>query len=174
MAFYLIARETIIEGNEAVGSSVISGGGGYNFAQHLYHGNNRVRNIRGNDREVMTYDGEDGVYHGHPTSINATHVVTPECPGRPDSRFPGNNVTGSQIVVVDGIGVGQYRRVVDAFMPTEGPCWFALDKPFEGMNNAPVINVTVAIAAFTGQNIFDRDTFEDCGPFQVSETCLCV
>lgn len=52
MAFYLIARESIIEGNDAVGSSAISGGGGYNFAQHLYHGNNRIRNIRGNDREV--------------------------------------------------------------------------------------------------------------------------
>ena len=35
MAFYLIARQAIIEGNDATGSSVISMGGGYNFAQHL-------------------------------------------------------------------------------------------------------------------------------------------
>jgi hypothetical protein len=59
MAFYLIARESIIEGNDAAGSSVISGGGGYNFAQHLYHGNNRIRNIHGNDREVMTVTDQD-------------------------------------------------------------------------------------------------------------------
>ena len=53
--------QTIIEGNDVTGSSVISGGGGYNFAQNMYHAKNRIRLIRGNDREVMTFDGADNV-----------------------------------------------------------------------------------------------------------------
>ena len=89
-----------------------------------------MRNIRGNDREVMTYDGEDGVFHGSPSSFNATHVMTTSCPGRPDSRFVGNTVAGSQILVVAGPGTGQHRRIVDAHMPdgVDGACWFAIDK----------------------------------------------
>ena len=168
MAFYLIPRESIIEGNDATGSSVISGGGGYNFAQHLYHGNNRIRNIHGNDREVMTFDGEDNVYYGTATEWNETHVITPNCPGRPDSRFPDAlfSVAGSQLMIVDGPGTGQYRRVITGDMPTSGQCFFAIDKPFDGLNNVPLGNITFVVAAFTGRNIFDRNTFEDGGPFQ--------
>ena len=187
-AFYLIPRESIIEGNDATGSSVISGGGGYNFAQHLYHANNRIRNIRGNDREVMTFDGEDNVFYGTASMWNDTHVITPDCPGRPDSRYAGNNAAGSQIMIVDGPGTGQYRRVVAADMPPVSPasgeagvsgqdvtkrtaaqtreCMFELDKPFVGLENIPLSNITITIAAFTGLNIFDRNTFEDGGPFQ--------
>lgn len=123
----------------------------------------------------MTFDGEDGVYHGTVASVNTTHLVTPDCPGRPDSRFAGpvvdvNPVVGSQIVIVDGIGTGQLRRVVNASMPPEGACWFLLDKPFQGLDGVDPQNITIAILAFTGENIFERDTFEDCGPFQVMST----
>lgn len=51
MSFYLIPRQTIVEGNDVTGSSVMAAGGGYNFAQHLFMGENRVRFVRGNDRE---------------------------------------------------------------------------------------------------------------------------
>ena len=64
--WYLIARQTIIEDNNATGSSPIAGGNGFNFAQHLYLARNDVRNVRGNDREVMTYDAEGAQYVKEP------------------------------------------------------------------------------------------------------------
>jgi hypothetical protein len=36
----------------------------------------------------------------------------------------------------------------------------------EGLEGVPVENITIVITSFTGRNIFDRDTFEDGGPFQ--------
>ena len=47
-----------------------------------------------------------------------------------------------------------------------------LDKPFHGLEGVALANITLVVAAFTGLNIFDRNTFEDCGPFQFCEPQL--
>eukprot|EP01051_Picozoa_sp_SAG22_P003654 SAG22_NODE_181_length_16048_cov_157.464418_4_plen_365_part_00 len=173
MSFYLIPRQTILEGNDVTGSSVMAGGGGYNFAQHLFMGENRVRFVRGNDREVMTYDGKDAVYYGAPLTINATHVVAPFCAGRADSRFEGNTMAGGQIMIVGGIaGVGQYRRVTAAGCnqtwgcKDTNDCWWKLDQPFVALDGVRMQNITIIVTSFTGRSIFHRNDFEDTGHFQ--------
>ena len=120
----------------------------------------------------MTFDGEDNVFYGSALQWNQTHVVTPECPGRPDSRFADNTAAGSQLLIVDGPGTGQYRRVVAADMPATGQCSFELDKPFVGLDDIPISNISIVVAAFTGRNIFDRNTFEDGGAFQFCASAL--
>ena len=112
------------------------------------------------------------MFYGSALQWNQTHVVTPECPGRPDSRFADNTAAGSQLLIVDGPGTGQYRRVVAADMPATGQCSFELDKPFVGLDDIPISNISIVVAAFTGRNIFDRNTFEDGGPFQFCASAL--
>ena len=173
MSFYLIPRQTILEGNDVTGSSVMAAGGGYNFAQHLFMGENRVRFVRGNDREVMTYDGSDAVYYGTPLTVNATHVVAPFCAGRADSRYEGNTMAGGQIMIVGGIaGVGQYRRVTEAGCnqtlgcKDTNDCWWKLDRPFAALDGVRPQNITIIVTSFTGRSIFHRNDFEDTGHFQ--------
>ena len=108
----------------------------------------------------MTFDGEDNVFYGTALQWNQTHVVTPDCPGRPDSRFGDNTAAGSQLLITDGPGTGQYRRVVAADMPPTGQCSFELDKPFVGLENIPLSNIcaqqlchaAIVMATFTSRN----------------------
>ena len=177
--WYMIARQTIIEGNNATGSSPIAGGNGFNFAQHLYLARNTVRNVRGNDREVMTYDAEGAQYTGPPTLINATHVVSPNCPGRMDSRFDLANAfnsapRGGVIAILDGPGAGLYRRVIGwgaTGAPTNydtAPCWWAINRPFpDALGGANMSAMVMVVTFFAGRSLFVDNTFTDTGHFQL-------
>eukprot|EP01043_Picozoa_sp_COSAG02_P025488 COSAG02_NODE_1435_length_12610_cov_7.021181_2_plen_950_part_00 len=181
-AFSLIARQAIVEGNDAVGSSITSGSTYFAFSQQLFFGGNRIRHVRGSDREAFATDGADTVYYGAPSTLNATHVTAPSCPGIADSRFEGNTVAGSQIMVVAGPGTGQYRRVVrygrgesdsyssDSMVIAQRNCWWELDKPFEGLAGASNRNITIVVAAFTGRNLLIGNTLEDAGPILLYHT----
>lgn len=112
-------------------------------------------------------------YYGQPTALTPTHLTTPDCPGRPDSRFdtdtaaaggPEAQLVGSQIMIVAGPGTGQNRRVVTASTPLAGRCVFELDKPFVGLDGVPLANITLVITAFTGRSLFIDEVLEDCGP----------
>ena len=168
-----------LQGNNATGSSPIAGGNGFNFAQHLYLARNDVRNVRGNDREVMTYDAEGAQYAGPPTLINATHVVSPNCPGRMDSRFDPTNAfnsapRGGVIAILDGPGAGLYRRVVGwgaTGAPTNydtAPCWWAIDRPFpDALGAANTSAMSMVVTFFAGRSLFVGNTFADTGHFQL-------
>ena len=87
-------------------------GGGY--AQHIWWGNNEIRNVWGNDREVLTYDNRGNQYFGavRGTSSRGTNISTF---GRGAGFGNGNgyDVRGGALVVVNGTGAGQIRRILD-------------------------------------------------------------
>ena len=87
-------------------------GGGY--AQHIWWGNNEIRNVWGNDREVLTYDNRGNQYFGavRGTSFRGTNISTF---GRGAGFGNGNgyDVRGGALVVVNGTGAGQIRRILD-------------------------------------------------------------
>ena len=178
--FYMIARQTIIEDNNATGSSIIAGGNGLNFAQHIYFSRNDIRNVRGNDREVMTYDAEGAQYAGAPLTINATHVTTPNCPGRMDSRFRDTNnynsaPEGGVIAILDGPGAGLHRRIVEwgatgaPINYDSKPCWWRIDQPFPSAltSRTNLSAVTLVVTFFAGRSVFASNTFSDTGHFQL-------
>lgn len=180
MPFYLEPHEVIIDGNTAVGSSVVAGGNGLNFCQHLFMGNNNIRNVHGNDREVMTLDAEESQFIGSPSFINASHIVAPNCLGRFDMRYEptdayGNSPGGGLMMILDGPGAGLHRRVVQYAMSVPGafdkPCAWTLDRPLPGDFIASLGGnfsaVTIAITLYAGRSVFVNNTFSDAGPFQL-------
>jgi hypothetical protein len=176
--FYVEALETTIEGNICTGSSETAGGNGFNFAQHVFLHNNTVINVRANDREVMTYDAEGVQYFGAPTSINGTVLTAPNCPGILGARFqlprseapgtlPVSNPRGGLLLIAEGPGAGQYRRIVEwgatGDVDTE-PCWWRLDRPFGGSFSAEdVAAMRITVTFFQGESIFTDNRFEDTG-----------
>ena len=73
---------------------------------------------------------------------------------------------GKAVVLSNGTGAGQYRRVVDWDWDTapNGKSWWVLDKPFTALEMAD--NVQVEITTFRGNNIFHNNHYEDTGVFQ--------
>eukprot|EP01052_Picozoa_sp_SAG31_P031527 SAG31_NODE_3349_length_4375_cov_7.496024_2_plen_885_part_00 len=182
MCFYLEALETTIEHNICSGSSETAGGNGLNFAQHVYFHNNTVLHVRNNDREVMTYDAEGVQFFGTPSALNRTLLRAPHCPGILGARFelpkseavgtlPVSNPRGGMVLILDGPGAGQYRRVVDwgaAGDVDSEPCWWQLNRPFGGsFSEADVAQMQIAVTFFQGESIFTNNRFEDTGHFQL-------
>jgi hypothetical protein len=183
IAFYIVNRQTIIEDNDNVGSSVMSAGYALHYAQHLYMARNRVRFVRGNDRYMMTLDGTGSHFYGTPLSINETHVVAPNCPYRIDAHFAEDiGVTaagsynnpqspmGALLIITDGPGAGQHRRVVDwghAGNIDSEPCWWRLNRPFEGLLDDEIPRITLVVTIFAGRLIFEENNFQDAGRFSL-------
>lgn len=181
MCFYMEALETTIEHNVCSGSSETAGGNGLNFAQHIFFNNNTVLHVRNNDREVMTLDAEGVQYFGSPTALDGSKLTAPNCPGILDARFelprseasgvlPVTNPRGGMVIITDGPGAGQYRRIVDWGATGDvdvDPCWWQLDHPFDGQfGESDLASMTVTVTFFQGESIFTQNRFEDTGHFQ--------
>lgn len=164
--------ETTIEHNICSGSSETAGGNGLNFAQHVLFNNNTVLHVRSNDREVMTFDAEGVQYFGPPSALNGTRLTAPNCPGILGARFelprseapgvlPVTNPRGGLVLITDGPGAGQYRRIVNwrasGDVDTE-PCWWQLDSPFGGSfaeADLAAMKITVTFFQVTMANKYD-------------------
>jgi hypothetical protein len=76
-------------------------GGGY--AQHVFWGQNTIRNVWGNDREVMTFDNRGNQFFGPVASVGSggTNITTS---GRGATTGNGNgyDVRGGALVVING------------------------------------------------------------------------
>lgn len=106
------ARDVIFESNHmtgvsltAYGSNIDTYGGGY--AQHNFMSNNTYEMVWGNDREITTYDNAGGCYMGpirffQSGSLNLTGSGTAQ----------SSECSGGGLVVLNGTGRGQVRRVV--------------------------------------------------------------
>lgn len=165
--------QIIYERNINTGISVISMGqsvgtgpdGGY--AQNIYHSDNVIRLVNGNDKEVITFDDAGGSFWGTLASVNFTTLITSQ-----DCRSAGDDKAGAwlggSVVVVNGTGVGQIRRIVEQGIGPEptnpnNRTW-VVNQPFD---IPPLGNTTfVQIMPYRGQNIFIGDQFEDGGAFQ--------
>lgn len=79
------------------------------YCQHVYHAHNHFQHVYAGDREAMTTDPVTGDYFGGAfvDSSGGVELTLRDGIGAAD---PSN--VGGAVSVLDGTGVGQYRRVV--------------------------------------------------------------
>ena len=120
-----------MEDNRISGISMSAGGNNiatYNggYAQHIMMMNNSIDNVWGGDREEMTYDNAGGAFFGRLShSSSASPVVTAAGDRIPLNRTGTTNsangggwvLEGGALVVLNGSGAGQIRRLVPAPTP---------------------------------------------------------
>ena len=170
-------HQLIYEGNTCTGNSPMAGGNNIatysgDATHHLYLAGNVYRQAYGNDRETMTFDDFGSAYYGSYTNI------TLESDGTAILKTPGGNrstVGGAKkndvvnydkaIVIVNGSGAGQYRRVTEWKWENnpDGESTWHMHRPFD-VDPEPTALVT--IMTFRGENIFFQNTHEDSGAFQ--------
>ena len=143
---------------EAMGTGVMEWSGGY--THNFYVGSSSIRQVWGNDREVMTFDGESPCFYGHVVNVSTDGLTF-----RLDHALPGTNVQGGVLVVLNGTGAAQSRRLVSNTTDS-----VTVDRPLD----VPVGNATIGVMPFRGRSIFYRNTFEDVGAFQTYGTGMDV
>jgi hypothetical protein len=137
----VIVEDNVISGSSlsAMGNAVATYNGGY--AQHIILTNNTISHVWGGDREVVTYDNAGGAYFGPLRSANSTSaVVTTQYLRIPVNRTRGREgagagwyVEGGALIVLNGTGAGQIRRIVAAANNTSHE-WI-LDAPLQHMED---------------------------------------
>ena len=165
--------EIIYERNINTGASVIAMGNSVGtgpdggVSQHIYHSDNIIKLIWGNDREIVTFDDAGGSYWGTVNTINGTTLITSnDCRSAGDGKAGG--WLGGSIIVVNGTGIGQVRRIVQQGIGPEptnpnNRTW-VINEPWD---IPPLGNDTfIQIMPYRGQNIFTGNQLEDSGAFQ--------
>ncbi len=156
----LILENNLIEGNNllAIGNDITTFW--TNYCRHIYYARNRVRQMYGADREMMTLDAGSGAYFGKIAAALGTNLTLAADPVFRDySPKPHTNWEGAAVQIMDGRGAGQYRFVTSH----NGREW-QVDKPWIV---PPDGTSRIAIAPFRGQSLFIGNTFEDGGAFQL-------
>ena len=144
-----------------MGNNVDNYGGGY--SQHIYFGSSSIRQVWGNDREVLTYDSPGQAFYGRlqkdPTGTS-TKLYAATGPGFIDwtKRTWFRPPQGGVMVVINGTGAGQSRRIVNGDV-TSSSAWFELDSPFD----IPVEEDGLVQATVTS-NFLTRSYSSDCDP----------
>jgi hypothetical protein len=173
-------HQVIFEDNKCIGTSVIAGGNGImtyggGVAHHIYSAANLFTQVWGNDREVMTFDNRGNQYLGPVTGIDeaGTNISTQ---GRGASVGNGNgySVVGGALVIVNGTGAGQIRRIISFVMHdnSSDAGWFEIDRPFDVLPTTTAahagsrITSYIACVPFRGQSIFAYNHYADTGAFQ--------
>eukprot|EP00037_Helgoeca_nana_P001409 m.26704 g.26704 ORF g.26704 m.26704 type:complete len:622 (+) comp11832_c0_seq2:743-2608(+) len=170
-------KQVVVEDNEVTGAALSSFGNNiatYNggYAQHIAMLNNSIAQVWGGDREVMTYDNAGGAYFGVLESVDGV-TVTAGGDRIPLNRYGTNNsatgggwvVTGGALIVLNGTGAGQVRRIVESV----GSRGWVLDLPLDAVDlvaNGSRRPSFVQILPYRGRNIFHRNFLSDCGAFQ--------
>ena len=133
-----------------MGNVIATYSGGYQ--QHIYMGSSIEKQIWGNDREVMTFDNAGTNYFG-PVLHASSDGLTITVPSHPRTPHNQDNIVGGVMVVVNGSGAGQYRRVTSSFEGTQ----FTIDRPLA----VPVDkDGMIEVMPLRGRNIFDREMFD--------------
>ena len=156
----LIFEDNLVAGNNllAIGNDLTTFWN--NFCQHIYYAHNRVQQMFGADREMMTLDAGGGAYFGKIAAVEGTKLTLAGDPAFRDYAPKAHtNWTGAVVQILDGTGAGQYRFVT----ANSGREW-QVDRPW---TVAPDATSRVSIAPFRGQNLFIGNTFEDGGAFQL-------
>ena len=156
----LIFEDNLVAGNNllAIGNDLTTFWN--NYCRHIYYARNRVQQMFGADREMMTLDAGGGAYFGKLAAVEGTQLTLAADPVFRDyAPKPHTNWTGAVVQILDGKGAGQYRFVT----ANNGRAW-QVDRPW---TVAPDASSRISIAPFRGQNLFIGNTFEDGGPFQL-------
>ncbi len=172
-------KQAIVEDNEITGATLAAMGNNvatYNggWAQHVALLNNSISHVWGGDRELVTFDNAGGAWFGPLAAVNGTHVTASgdriplnRSDGASSTNGGGWVVEGGALIVLNGTGAGQVRRVVSS---TGARDW-TLDAPLDAVDlaDASAGNGTpsyVQILPFRGRCIFHGNTFRDTGALQ--------
>ena len=150
-----------------MGQAVGTSGGG--FDHHIAVLDNTYQFVFGNDREVMTFDDAGGSYYGALAAVDgATLTTAADCKATTEEW---GGWVGGAIVVLNGTGAGQWRRIAVAGVYTDpnvttNRTW-VLDAPFtvEPSTDAAAPSY-VEVMPFRGRIIFSRNQYDDVGAFQ--------
>ena len=156
----LIFEDNLVSGNNllAIGNDITTFWS--NFCRHIYYARNRVQQMFGADREMMTLDAGGGAYFGRIAAVTGTQLTLAADPVFRDyAPKPHSDWTGAAVQILDGLGAGQYRFVT----AHTGRVW-QVDRPWIV---PPDATSRISIAPFRGQNLFIGNNFEDGGPFQL-------
>ncbi len=156
----LIFEGNLVEGNNllAIGNDITTFWS--NYCRHIYFADNRVRQMYGADREMMTLDAASGAYFGTASAVDGAKLTLAADPVFRDyAPKPHTNWVGAAVQILDGKGAGQYRFVT----AHSGREW-QVDCPWVVPPDAAS---RISIAPFRGQNLFVGNTFEDGGAFQL-------
>ena len=156
----LIFEDNLVEGNNllAIGNDLTTLWS--NTCRHIYFASNRVRQMYGADREMMTLDAAGGAYFGTVAAVDGTKLTLSADPVFRDyAPKPHTDWIGAAVQILDGKGAGQYRFVT----ANSGREW-QVDRPWIV---PPDDASRISIAPFRGQSLFIGNTFEDGGAFQL-------
>lgn len=156
----LIFEDNLVEGNNllAIGNDITTFWS--NYCSHIYFAKNRVRQMFGADREMMTLDAASGAYFGAVAAVAGMKLTLSADPVFRDyAPKPHTNWVGAAVQILDGKGTGQYRFVTAHC----GREW-QVDRPWVV---PPDATSRISIAPFRGQNLFVGNTFEDGGALQL-------
>jgi len=156
----LIFEDNLVTGDNllAIGNDITTFWS--NYCRHIYFANNRVQQMFGADREMMTLDAGGGAYFGTVAAVDGTKLTLSSDPVLRDyAPKPHADWTGAAVQILDGKGAGQYRFVT----VNAGREW-QVDRPWVVL---PDGTSRISIAPFRGQNLFVGNMFEDGGAFQL-------
>ncbi len=156
----LIFEDNLVAGNNllAIGNDLTTFWN--NYCRHIYYARNRVQQMFGADREMMTLDAGGGAYFGTLAAVDGTQLTLAADPVFHDyAPKPHTNWAGAVVQILEGTGAGQYRFVT----ANSGRAW-QVDRPW---TVTPDATSRLSIAPFRGQNLFIGNSFEDGGAFQL-------
>ena len=162
------AKQWIVEDNVVTGVSPMSGGnsiatGEAAFMHHLYWGRNSFQFDWGQDREIMTFDGGGIGYGGAMASVDTTGTVIKSA----RLCHPTHIFTGGSLLILNGTGAGQMRRLISWEAAEDGSgCFFTIDRKFE-TTLEPASGQWISAQIFKGASLWEGNHYLDTGSFQL-------
>lgn len=146
----------MFQNNWLHGADLMSTGGGINCldgstcSQNVFYKGNGLYLMHGWDREAMTSDAGGGAYCGPLASATPASVTLAEEP-----KWGGRDWRGAGVFILDGKGMGQYRRIARH----EGR-QVQLDEPWTILPDTTSI---VTVTMLQRNYYFVENSFEDAG-----------
>ncbi len=158
------SNQLIIEKNNLEGHDMAATGNDFatffgSSEENVLFKENRFANAYGLDRELLTFDATGGAYFGRIATVSGNKLVLAKDPLF--KRYAPNPTDwkNTAVCILDGKGIGQYRRVVKH----SGRDW-EIDQPWD---IEPDETSILSIVPFRGRTLIINNTFEDGGNMQL-------
>ena len=117
----------------------------------------------GQDREIMTFDGGGIGYGGAMASVDSTGTVIKSA----RLCHPTHVFTGGSLLILNGTGAGQMRRLISWEAAEDGSgCFFTIDQKFE-TTLEPASGQWISAQIFKGASLWEGNHYLDTGSFQL-------
>ncbi|QPF94563.1 glycosyl hydrolase family 28-related protein [Bradyrhizobium commune] len=158
-------KRVIFENNTVTAADLQGTGGSINTlspdvtgSENVFFANNISKAIYGWDREAISSDGGGGFYFGPAVSVAPDQL---SLPGPANEHVIATTWVGALVMVVDGLGAGQFARVV-RFDPAgnNGPMSVTLDRKLAVDLDATSV---VTVVQMHQNYLIVDNTFQDVG-----------